>query len=106
MTDRGPLELRSQQAFYDDVMEMLLSLVRLSNEAAALELERVPQSELEGRTLWEIGFDSALMVELVLYVEELGVELPDELPWATLTLADLYSIYTKLRIEQDLGLSS
>jgi hypothetical protein len=88
------IEVLGKSPFYERALELLLSLLETSNPPLAERIAAYSTSEVESFSLWELGFDSALMIELVLLVDELGVFLPDELPWATLTLADVYSIYT------------
>lgn len=97
------IEILGRDQFYRAALDLLVSLLQEEGSPQADEILRLSAEEADERSLWEIGFDSALMVELVLWVEELGVFLPDDLPWATLRLADVYSSYTRELVSGDLG---
>ena len=98
----APLEILGKNQFYAEALDLLVSLLRLNNPTLAAQIETYTPEQVDSFSLWELGFDSALMIELVVWVDELGVFLPDDLPWATLTLADVYAIYTSNRVADDL----
>jgi hypothetical protein len=44
--------------------------------------------------LWDLGFDSSLIVELIIVLEdEVGMMLPLDLSWDQLCIRDLYNLY-------------
>jgi hypothetical protein len=76
MTDRA---LLTQQQFLRAVAEAL----DLDPDSTAADHRVGP----------DLGFDSVLVLELLLVVEELGAELPEQLDVPDLTLGDLYAFY-------------
>jgi acyl carrier protein len=52
----------------------------------------------EDSIIWESGVDSALIIELVLVLEELGLDLPDNVQWDSVTYGELYRIYALAKI--------
>jgi acyl carrier protein len=58
--------------------------------ATSLDLQQAPRPD---EVVWDAGIDSALLIELVFAIEDLGVVLPDDLEWEKMTLADLHKEY-------------
>jgi hypothetical protein len=99
--DRDARPLMGQAEFYDAIRSLMLEL-RQDGELAELGIDGMDNDSLMTCSVWELGFDSALVIELAIFVEDLGAELPDDLPWASLTVADLYSAYLNARVDDDL----
>ena len=85
-----PPQLLSEQAFY---------------HALETELGLEPGVCLPALTPWSVGLDSALLIELVLVIEDLGSELSDDLDWTAATFGDLYRAYALDRSTANLGRS-
>jgi len=67
----------------------------LFTEGDRRAFQALPASQRQSVTVWEAGFDSASIVEIVLLVEELGGSLPEDLRWEEVTLQTLYDEYVR-----------
>jgi len=77
------------EAFFSLCAELLFT------EGDRRALHTLPASGRQSVTVWEAGFDSASIVEIVLLVEELGGSLPEDLRWEEVTLQTLYDEYVR-----------
>jgi hypothetical protein len=67
----------------------------MSTISRELELDR--DLVLEGNVVWESGLDSALLIELVLCLEDLGMEVSESVQWNSVTFGELYRLYVLAR---------
>lgn len=78
-----------RQEFVERCLVLLQELIAASGRAP-VALDEASTSKM---SVWELGFDSALMVELIVTLEEIGFAVPDDLPWESITLIQLYEVY-------------
>lgn len=74
----GTTRLLSKAGFYSNLVRSL-----------ALDEDAVQDEAI----VWESGIDSALIIELVLVLEDLGLEVPDTVRWDSVTFGELYRVY-------------
>ena len=95
------LELLGRDEFLRQVLELLVELEEPGTLTEQVkEWLEDPQSVWH-EPVWDLGFDSALVVDLFLFVEDLGGQLPDDLPWESITLEEVYAEYATSAVRVD-----
>jgi acyl carrier protein len=82
-------EIMPRPEFYRRAVA-LIAAVRGASEDVIPDAEEVGDSS---RSIWDLGFDSALLVEFVVNLESENLVFPESTPWNRLTMPDLYEAY-------------